>query len=229
MKWIVQLLLAAIVLALPLTLTAQVQNENLANGVIAARKKNAAAMLQYTWYSRTETQQNGETQDIRLDQVTCGPNGQPQRTVVNDQPGKLPMGFFRKAVTESNRRDLAKYVQGVEALIDQYTLGSSGKVIDFLAGAKVLPGTNADGTLNLQVTGNGVVVPGDSFSITFDGKSLLPISMTINTTYTGDPVTVSATFRTNRAGLNHVQYATVQLPGKNATINIHNYDYESGN
>ena len=74
-----------------------------------------------------------------------------------------------------------------------------------------------------------VVVPGDTFTTTLDGTKLVPKSIQITTTFKEEQVTVSATFRTTAAGLNHLQYATVTVPGKNITVNIHNYDYVPNN
>lgn len=228
MKWAMRLMVVLAAVVLPLTVLAQVANENLANGLIAARQKNTAMMASYTWYSRLDIFENGSVQDIRLEQVTMGPGGQPQRTVINDQPGQLPRGFFRKAVDKANRKDLAEYVKGVEPTLDQYLLSSAGKVIDFISKAQVMPGTTPDGKPSLSVNGSGVVVPGDTVQITFNAQTLLPMSMSVSTTVNGDPITISASFRTNGAGLNHLQYATVTMPAKNASINIHNYDYSNG-
>lgn len=48
--------------------------------------------------------------------------------------------------------------------------------------------------------------------------------MQISTARNDDPVTVHATDRTLPGGLNHVQFATVQVPSQGVTVNIHNDD-----
>src|SRR5277367_4574105 len=106
MKRAMLLLIAAAALLLPLTLAAQVQNENLANAMLAARKNDAALLAQYNWNCRTEILQNNTVQDIRIDLVNLGPDGQPQRSLLNDQPGQLPNGFFRKSIAENRRKEL---------------------------------------------------------------------------------------------------------------------------
>jgi hypothetical protein len=212
-------------LLLPLMVTGQVRNEDLSSGILAARKKQAALLQQYNWSSSTQVLEDNKIQDIRVDSVSSGPNGQPQRTLVNDQPAQLPDRVLRKAVAEKKRKELEQYIAGLAKLLDQYTLPSAGKIFDFLAQARVSPTTTPDGRTVLQVSGNSVVVPEDTFAMTVDGRTLLPTSTQITTSYNGDPVTVSATFRTMPSGLNHLQYATVSAPKKKLTLMIHNYDY----
>ncbi|MBX3358869.1 MAG: hypothetical protein KF745_10615 [Phycisphaeraceae bacterium] len=215
----------AAALMLPLTALAQVRNEGLANGIVAARQKNATMLAQYNWNCRTEVLKGEAMQDLRIDLVNLGPDGQPQRTLLNDQQGRLPGGFFRKAIAEGQRKKLEKFAEGLGKLVDQYTLPAGGKVVEFLSQAQVQPITSPDGRSLLQVNGSGVVVPGDTFSMTLDGASLLPTSVQISTTFEGDQVTISATFKTMNSGLHHLQYATVEVPSKSLTVNIHNYDY----
>ena len=223
------LALAVIALALPLALRAQVQNEGLANGIIAARKKNATQLAGYNWNCRTEIDKDGKMQDIRIDLVNLGPGGTPQHQLLNDQPGHLPGGFLRKRIAEGERKNAEKYVKELSKLVDQYTLSSAGAVINFISGASIQPITTPDGQSMLSLNGGGVVSPGDSLAMTVNGGNLLPVSVQISTTFEGDPVTIAASFKTMASGLNHLQYATVTIPAKNISVNIHNYDYVSNN
>jgi hypothetical protein len=227
MKSKVTLIVGFACLLLSLTAIGQVQNEGLANGIIAARQKNATLLAQYTWNSRLDIQENGTVQDIRVSLVTMGPGGQPQRTLLTDQQGALPGGPFRKAIEENKRKQLEQYAADVAKLVDQYTLPSAGAVINFLAGAQVQPVTTPDNKSALQVKGNNVISPGDAFSMFVDGRTLQPTSLSISTTYNGDAVTVSATFITMKSGLNHVQFATISVPSKGLVVMVHNYDYVS--
>src|SRR5439155_1918221 len=122
------LMLGAAMLLLPLMVVGQVANENLANGIIAARKKEAAMLQQYNWNQRIEILKNGTLQDLRIDLMSCDGEGNTQRSLLNDQQGQLPGGFLRKRIAENQRKDLEKYVHDVGKLVDQYTLPSAGKV-----------------------------------------------------------------------------------------------------
>src|SRR5436190_22531646 len=111
MKPTLSLITGAAALLFPMVLIAQVQNESLARGIIAARKKDAAMLKQYNWNCRTEIMDSGQLQDLRIDLMTLGPDGQPTRSLLNDQPGQLPGGFLRKRIEENKRKDLEKYVK----------------------------------------------------------------------------------------------------------------------
>jgi hypothetical protein len=224
---ILALLLATALLPTALLL-AQAPNADLANRVIDARRKDAAKLQQYNWNSRTEIVVNGKVADIRVDLVNLGADGHPQRTLLNDTPASMPGGFVRKRVAEDKRKDLEKYLKGLSKLVDQYTLPSAGKVIDFMAAAQILPVTMEGKTL-LQVKGNSVVTDGDTLTITLDGQSFHTISLQISTFFESDPVTVTASYKLNAAGVNHLQYATAEIPGKEVTVMIHNYDYVPNN
>jgi hypothetical protein len=221
MKWA----LGVPAILLSLTLLGQVANEGLANGVINARKKNAALLLQYTWNCRTDIEQHGKLQDLRINLVNLGPDGKLQKTLLSDQQGALPRGLLRRAAEKNQREQHEKYLVDLAGLVDQYTLSSAGAIINFLSTAQIQPVSTPEGKTILNINGANVVVPGDSFGMTVDGRSLQPMNITLKTTYNGEPVTLSASMITTKNGLNHVQYATVSVPAKNLTIMIHNYDY----
>jgi hypothetical protein len=221
MKWA----LGVPAILLSLTLLGQVANEGLANGVINARKKNAALLQQYTWNCRTDIEESGKLQDLRISLVNLGPDGKLQKTLLSDQQGALPRGLLRRAAEQKQREQHEKYLADLAGLVDQYTLPSAGAVINFLSTAQIQPVTTPEGKTILNINGANVVVPGDSFGMTVDGRSLQPMNITVKTTYNGEPVTLSASMTTTKNGLNHLQYATVSVPAKNLTIMIHNYDY----
>jgi len=225
MKRISVLALGATILLLPLMVIGQIPNEGLVNGILAARKKEAAMLQQYNWNRRTEILQDGNMQDIRIDLMSCPATGIPQGSMINDIPGKLPGGFIRKKSAENKRKELEEYLGGIRKLVDQYTLPSAGKIVDFLATATITPGTTPEGTSILTANGNGVVTPGDTFTMVFDGKTMQAVSVQVSTIFKGDPVAVTATFKQIANGPNYMQYATVQATGKEATVNIHNYDF----
>lgn len=114
-------------------LQAQVANEGLANAIIAARQKNATLMKQYSWNCRTELSENGTPKDTRIDAVTWGPDGQPQHTVLSDQGNPLPRGFFRRRIAEQEQKQTEDYIKSLRAFLHQYTLPTSGSVINFIS------------------------------------------------------------------------------------------------
>ncbi len=210
----------------PLLLPAQVANEGLANQILAARQRNATLMKQYSWNCRTEILENGTPKDTRIDTVTFGPDGQPQHTLLNDQANPLPRGFFRKKVAEEEREKTEKYLKDLRTFLHQYTLPSAGAVINFISTTPIAP--PGPGGL-LQLSGGGVVVPGDTVSLTIDAPTRQTRRMSIMTFFQGDEVTVTATFKTLTSGLNYPAYLQINVPDKNLSVLIQNYDYINQN
>jgi hypothetical protein len=61
--------------------------------ITEARQKNAALMRTYSWNERADIMKNGKSADLRIDVCTYLPDGQLQRTVVNDQHARCPAAF----------------------------------------------------------------------------------------------------------------------------------------
>lgn len=200
------------------------QNESLANRVLAVRQQDAALAKQYSWNSRVELLHKGTVQDIRIELVSTGATGAPERTLLNDTPGALPHRFLRKLAAENQRKELEGYLENLHDLAEQYTLPSAGKVLEYLVQAKVQPIRSPAGNTLLQATGNSLVLPGDTFVLTLDGATFRTRRVEIATTYQGDPVTLTATYTTTKGGLTYPQYCTVEVPSKEATVMIHNFD-----
>ena len=205
---------------------AQVANEGLANAIIAARQQNATLSKQYSWNCRTQLEDNGTIKDTRIDTVLYGPDGQPQHTVLSDQSNPLPGGFFRKRIAEKEREETEQYLKSLRTFLHQYTLPTAGKVVDFISRTPIVP-PGPDGVL--QLSGGSVVVPGDTVSLSIYAPTKQTRRMSIMTFFQGDEVTVTATFKTLATGLNYPAYLQINVPDKNLTILIQNYDYINQN
>jgi hypothetical protein len=226
MKRLIMITAALAAFGNPSMLPAQVANEGLANQIIAARQRNGALMKQYSWNCRTEVSENGTPKDTRVDTVTFGPDGQPQHTVLTDQSNPLPGGFFRKRLAEQEREKMEDYLKQLRTFLHQYTLPSAGAVINFISSTPIAP--PGPGGL-LQLSGGSVVVPGDTVSLSIDAPTRQTRRMTIMTTFQGDEVTVTATFKTLASGLNYAAYLQMNVPDKNLSVLIQNYDYINQN
>ena len=219
------LIIGLFMLSFSLPSVAQVPNEGIANMIIQARQKNAAQLKQYAWTSRIELTQNGTIQDTRIDQVSYGPDGNQQQTLLNDQSAPLPRGFLRRAIAENKRQQTEQYMSGLRALVDQYTLPSVGAVINFISQTNIQGGHAPDGSPILQMTGNNVISAGDTFYLAVGATTFQTRRVQITTTYQGDPVTVTATFTTLPSGLTYPQYVDVEVPDKQWSLLVQNYDY----
>ena len=200
--------------------------EGLAMKIGEARKANAALMKQYSWESRTELIDKGKVADTRIQTVSYGPDGQLQRTLLNDESSPLPRGFLRRRIAEKEKEKVEKYLKGLSALLDQYTLPTQGKVIEFVFDAKIQA---PDGNGLLQLTGSSVVVPGDTFSLWVQATTRQTRKVAITTTFEGDPVTATGSFKTLPSGLTHLEFAEVDVPAKEIKLQLHNFNFNQNN
>jgi hypothetical protein len=99
-------------------------------------------------------------------------------------------------------------------------------VIDFISRTPIAaPGPGG----LLQLSGSSVVVPGDTVSLTVSAPTRQTQRMSVMTTFQGDDVTVTATFKSLNSGLNYPAYVQINVPDKNITVLIQNYDYINQN
>jgi hypothetical protein len=191
--------------------------------IAAARQANAALMHHYQWNSRIEVLENGQVKDTRIELVSYGWGGQLQRTTLNDQAARLPIGFLRRAIQEKERQRLEVYLVGLRQLIDLYTMPNTGKIYDFMMTA-VPAGPDANGQFTLA--GQSIVQPGDGLTLWVNPWTRHPTHAQITTNFQGDTVNVTATFATIPAsGLNYVSFAEATVPSKSLSVQVQNYDY----
>ncbi len=206
--------------------TALSADANKAVQITEARQANAALMHQYTWNCRTEIIDKGQVKDTRIELVNYTPFGQLQRSLINDQSAPLPFGFLRRAIAEHERKTMEEYLTGLRGLIEQYTLPTTGKILDFMTSAKTV-GPNAQGLL--QMTGNNVVQPGDSLTIWVNAYTRHVARIQVNTTFQGGPVQLDATFSTLPSGLNYMAYGEATVPAKQLSVQVQNFNYTRPN
>ena len=121
---------------------------------------------------------------------------------------------------------MEEYLKGLQGLLEQYTLPTAGKVLDFMMSAKI-GGPDAGGLLSM--TGNNVVLPGDSLTIWVDPSTRHTRKIQVNTSFQGNPVQLTATFNTLPSGLNYVAYAEATVPAKQLSVQVQNFDYRRPN
>lgn len=214
-------------LACAFTLSAQQPpNAGLAMKIAQARKANSALMQQYTWESCTVFIMNGETKDTRIDQEQFGPDGKLQKTELNNDSSSHPRGFLRKRIADDKKKELEQYMGGLRSILNQYTLPTAGKMTDFLSNAKVDFVQSPEGAALLKMSGTNVIQPGDALSVWADPTTYGLRKIEITTSdQDGNPVTLNGTFKSIPPGLTFLSMAEVDLPAKNITLQVHNYDY----
>ena len=202
---------------------------NRAVQISEARRANAALMHHYTWNSRTEIIVQGQVKDTRIEQVQYGWNGQLQHNLLNDQPASgglflpTPFGFLRKAIAEQEKQDLESFLKGLKEMLQQYTLPTTGKILDFMASANPA-GPDENGMFTLS--GYNVVQPGDNLTIWVNPWTRHVRQVKVSTTFQGDTVQLHATFQTlHESGLNYAAFAEATVPAKQLSVQVQNYNY----
>jgi hypothetical protein len=113
----------------------------------------------------------------------------------------------------------------LRSLLEQYTLPTAGKVLDFMNAAQ-LTGPDASGAV--EMTGHGVVMPGDTFSVWSDARTRQTRKIQVATVYQGDPANLTATFATLPSKLTYVAYAEVAVPAKQLSVQVQNFNFNRG-
>jgi hypothetical protein len=166
--------------------------------------------------------EKGEIKDTRIEFVSYGPDGLLQRSPWDDQSAPLPGGFLRRAIAEKEKKKMEEYLSGLRDLLDRYTLPTAGKVLDFMNQATT---TGPDAAGLIEMTGYGVVIPGDTFSIWTQAAARQTRKIEVYTFYQGDAITLTATFMTIPSGLTYLAFAEVTISAKQLSLQVHNYDY----
>jgi hypothetical protein len=223
--------LAALLIGLGWSKTAPAQTAAAANAGMAAqltkaRTANATLMKQYSWNSRVEVLDQGVVKDLRIELVNYGPTGQLQRNILNDQSAPLPFGFLRRKIVENERAKVEEYLMGLRSLLEQYTLPTEGKVLAFMNQAAT-SGPDANGLF--EMTGQNVVYSGDAFSVWFDARTRQTRRIQVTTVFQGDQVDLVATFKTLKSGLTYMAWGEVNVPAKQMSVQVQNFDYNRGN
>jgi hypothetical protein len=218
-------LLALTVPALAFAQANEAVKTDIAVQITNARKANATLMQTYSWDSRTELLEDGTVKDTRVELVNYV-NGQMQKSLVSDQGPSLPRFGVRKRIAEKKEADMKQYLGGLKTLLDQYTLPTSGKVLDFINQAKP---TGPDANNLIVMIGANVVMAGDSLSIWTNLATRKTNRIQVSTTYQGDAVTLTSTFGTLASGLNFVSFAQIDVTAKQMTVQVSNFNFNPNN
>jgi hypothetical protein len=89
--------------------------------------------------------------------------------------------------------------------------------------------TGPDASGLFQLTGQNVVYPGDTFTLWVNPKARHPQRIQVASSFQGDPISLTATFKTLPTGLNHVAFAEVIVPAKQLSVQVQNFDYNRNN
>jgi hypothetical protein len=210
---------------------AMITSADRAMQIAQARQANAALMHQFSWNSRVEIIIDGKVKDTRIELVNYNQNGQIQHTLLNDQKAgafylPTPIGFLRRAIAKNETEDMEKFLNGLKGMLEQYTLPTAGKILDFMSTATP-SGPDANGLYSMS--GGNVVAPGDTLTISVNPWTKSVRRMQVTTTFQGDAAQLDATFDNVPNGPNYAAFAEITVPAKNLSVQVQNYNFSRTN
>jgi hypothetical protein len=185
------------------------------------REGNANALRQYSWKTRTEVKSKGKTSSIKLELVRYDATGQLQKTPLAEPEKKKVRGPIRKSVAKSKRKKQREWNAELGELLAQYSLPSTGNLVDFLEKAVFSP----DERDTIRVLATSVVQPGDELTwwLGREGKQLQRSK--VRTTLDQDVVFMETTHRQLESGPVYASFTVIRVPSKDIEMIVENFDY----
>ena len=193
----------------------------LATQISDGRKHNAAQMRNYSWNTRTEVKMDGESKSVKVELVRFTQEGELQKAVVSDSAAgaKKPRGI-RGKVAGKKIKGMQEWAAELGRLLQQYSLPTSGSILDFLDNATVQRTGNM-----VNLVGKNVIQQGDYLAILVDANSKQLKIITVKTSLDGDAVDVQITSENLGDGLSYTARQVVKVPAKKVELIIENYDF----
>ena len=212
--------------------SAVAQNPQLEEKIMAIRQAqalNKQKLAQYTWQETETISIKGNVKDTKVYQVQLGPNGQPQKTEINDQKaqsGGGRQGRLKERVIEKKTEEYQEYGQQIGALAKQYTTPDPDRLMQAKQQGNISLQMGQGGGLNLVI--KNYVKPNDSVTMTIDPqtKSVLGVKVASYLSQPSDAVNITANFARLPDGTNHVATTTINGVSKQLTVSDQNSNYQ---
>ncbi len=178
-------------------------------------------MRNYSWNTRTEVKMDGESKSVKVELIRFTPEGEMQKAMVSDSSAgaKKPRGI-RGKVAKNKIKGMQEWAAELGKLLQQYSLPTSGNILDFLDQATVRRTGNM-----VNLTGRNVIQQGDYMAILVDASSKQLKLITVKTNLDGDAVDVQITSKSLDDGLSYTARQVVKVPAKKVELTIENYDF----
>lgn len=193
----------------------------LATEINDGRKQNAAQMRNYSWNTRTQVKMDGEVKSVKVELVRFTPQGELQKATVSDssEGAKKPRGV-RGRVATKKIKGMQEWAAELGKLLQQYSLPTSGSILDFLDNATV----ERNGRM-VNLVGRNVIQQGDHMKVLVDAGSRQLKIIEVTTSLDGDAVEVQIISENLDDGLSYTAQQIVKVPAKKVELKIENYDF----
>lgn len=189
-----------------------------------AMVENAAELRRYTFKQRTEVSINGEVRSVRLDQARFDLDGNLERTPLTPAAEAPKSRGLRGRMVAKKREETADYVERLMSLARRYMAPGRGEMEKLFGKAEIWKGQGASAN-QVRIQTTDFVKSGDSFVWTLDPIAKLPVRMEARSELDGDPVTVTAEYRTLANGPNYIARTIVKSPRKELEVKVESFDY----
>lgn len=224
-------LLVALAMAALSAAPASAQNPEMQQKIAdikAAMAANKQMLGQYTWQEVETISVKGSVKDTKTYQVRLGPDGKPQKTLLDDQKaqsGGGREGRLKKRVVEHAKDEYQEYGQAIGALAKQYSTPNPEAIEQAKAQGNISLQPGA-GTISLVI--KSYVKPNDSVTFTLDQQTKAPLSVAVNSYLSdpGDTVTISVQYSKLPDGTNHASTTQVNGVKKELVVNDQNSNYQ---
>jgi hypothetical protein len=197
--------------------------------VASAIKANAQALKAFSYQQRMQLQLKGETKKVTLNQMTYDMYGNPQKTLLSEQPSaddaQPTGGRLKRRIVAKKKGEFKDMMEEIAALVKSYTELPPERLQASLKQAAFSPG-QGDMAGAVQVQMHNVIQPGDSLTVWIDQTALLFRRAVIATTYEGNPVTTTANYAMLPSGQVYMAQAILNYPKKEVVVEIDNLNYQ---
>ncbi len=196
-----------------------------------AQKQNRAALMQYTWKTRTELAMKGETKSVKQEQVRYDIDGKPHKTPIGgapepateEQPARRGRrgGRVKEKIIENKKEEFAELMKSLGELVGSYGHLPPDKLQAFVQNATLTPGQGS-----LEIRGASVLQEGDSLTVQIDTATYMTRRVEIRTALEGKPVTATSDYRALSNGPTYQARSVLEYPDKEIVLTIENFDYQ---
>ena len=187
-----------------------------------SRKTSEEIMKIYSWNSRIDVTKEGKVMDILIEEIRYGPDGKQQRKVINDQEAKLPSSFLIHQVAEEMKDKMVSFMNNLHLFLERYALDDENKRGAFFSRA-IFGAPDANG--QFLVSGDDVIIKGDKLLWWIDFHNYSITKASISTTFDGEQVEFTASYKYIPPGLNYMAFAEILVPVKGIMVQLHFYDF----
>jgi hypothetical protein len=187
------------------------------------REENRKKLRDYSWKTRTEITIKGETKLLKVELVRFDVDGRMQKTTLSEEkPDRRKKRGVRGRIQKHKIEEKKEWFGELHGLLRQYSLPTTGKVLDFLEKATFGPG-DRPGTIRIR--GTSVVKPGDELTMWIDADTKETKLTKVRTRLDGDTVLFETNHDSLASGLRYQARSIIKVPAADVRMTVENFDY----